>query len=367
MSLQKRPLYDSIDTAETIIVSGKGGVGKSTMSGALAYGQSAVHNQETELIDLDSAHSSFDTLGLPAEDTDAAELCNEVKTVSDNLRIILLSALVQDPKDIPDLNEQLETYVPDKGVLPVLRLAVHSRFFGIPSEHKSMSHVLQLMEILERRQHVVADYRDGSRGVQMVDLPEPDITVIDSENTQGLMAVISSLQFLEHSLINVRDRMNGSPLNPSNLGFQATIGRQPNIKAYAESSVGQNPEPTIEIMRQFCERMYDTRTRVVLVTNPGRNEVNQTVREAGHLLERGMQIDHVLMNRWPTDKRLVAGAKRWEHNLQERLGQLPSQAEIGFSRVDVSDPLENIDPEDSAVQEVCRRNLARIEETFSRS
>ncbi|PIQ76979.1 hypothetical protein COU78_06495 [Candidatus Peregrinibacteria bacterium CG10_big_fil_rev_8_21_14_0_10_49_24] len=365
MPVVNRPLYDSIQDTNLVIVSGKGGVGKSTMAGALSYGQSEIRNRNTNLIDLDAAHSSFDTLGLPTEETDRAELFNEIREVTDRLKVLLMSPLVRDPKDIDDLNQQLELYVPDQGVLPILRLAVHSRFFGIPSEHKPMSHVLQLMEILQNRTHFISDYREGTQGVSVQSLDIPDMTIIDSENTQGLMTVISSLQYLERSLINVRDRMQGNPLNPSNFGFQATIGRQPNIRRYAESSVGKNPEPTIDLMRQFCERMYDTRTGIVLVTNPGRNEVNQTTREAQHLLERGMHIDHVLMNRWPTDTHKIQGAEKWEHAMRDRLSALQSQRNIGFSRVSPDDPLEDIDPQSSTLQEECFRNLERIEKTFS--
>lgn len=365
MNIRHRSLEDSLQGTDTVLVSGKGGVGKSTIAAALAL-REAQHGKSTQLVDLDSAHSSLDTFGLPLEETHEAEMHNGIREVAKNLRVLLLTSLIRDPRDIDDLNEQLERFVPNEGVLPILRLAVHSRFFGIPSEHKPMAHVLQLVELLQHQRFYVCDYRDEHEGVTPVAVPYPDRTIIDSENTQGLTTVIRSLEYLERSLLNVQDRMEGSLLNPSNLGFQITVGRQPNIKAYAQSVVGHNPHHAIAVMRTFCEHMRSARTAIAIVTNPGRNEVNQTVREVEELVSGGTGVRHILMNRWPEQDSLQESALHWEQQLIEKLQRFPhtSSRQIGYSRV-ACGPLESVDPGNGSARETCMRNLEKIAKTFT--
>jgi len=357
-SLEETLSLDGQDNV--VLVSGKGGVGKSTIAAALALLSS--NDNITQLIDLDAAHSSLDSLGVEESETTVREEHNQIYEISDRFRVLLFTAIIKNPRTIDDLNRQLNALVQDTGILPILRLAVHSRFFGIPSDHKAMAYIIQLIEVLESKRYLQVDHGDPMR-LEVKDLePAAGVSIIDSENTQGLMSMLDSLQFLGKALLNLRERADGSIFNPSNLGFQTTIGRQPNIKEYLETSAGKSPDNVIEVMENFVKRMHSTRTKIVIVTNPGRNEVHQTAREVECL---NGKVDHILMNRWADSDE----ARHWESHLLDRLApHINGTNNVGYSRVELDKPLNKIDPiRNNMESSLCIENLETIAKSFSKA
>jgi hypothetical protein len=86
-----------------------------------------------------------------------------------------------DPKH-DKLNYYLDSLFNIEGsFLPLLRLAIHPTFVGMPLPHENVAYALQLLELFER--NTIYNIEDDKLVVNKLD-SDFDRRIIDSENTQ---------------------------------------------------------------------------------------------------------------------------------------------------------------------------------------
>ena len=302
-AMKEGKLTDVLGSQETVFVSGKGGVGKSTITGAIANGFEG--SGEVIVIDTDKAHSMLDTFGFSPEDIDKFTSKSDIIQVSrKKIQVLLTHDIIPEvPRDNEkhtELNRLLDRLIKDEGLLPLLRMAVHPTFLGIPLPYQDFARVIQIIELIKNHAYYKIDTsKQGSETLDYSLLESPaNKVLIDSENTQGLLRIINSLHKLQNSIKNMKSRKSGSIFNPANASFKAMLKYQPNLARVAESSLVENADHYGEVLRISQQYLVDeTQMAIVLVTQPGWNDLNQTIREIESLKKQGVLPAAVVLNK----------------------------------------------------------------------
>ncbi len=373
MPLVHRSLRESLgDPSESpiIIVSGKGGVGKSTISAALAQGL-ANQGQDIVISDLDGAPSSSDALGGTEKQRKQLEIENEVLEIREQIRVILLNTIIPDVAEeyledarayATELNRLLNALLQNEingqtTFLPVLRLAMQSLFYGIPTEAKDLAHIVQLMEIILQKRHFVTKTTPGDESITRSYLKPYDHLVIDTENTNNILRMLRVLKRLGRSMQNIHKSVHQSGILGVANTTRLTVRHTPNLNTYAESYVGHHPEEFIEASEQLRQLLFSTKTKLIIITNPGPSEIRKAIADIHTAQKTGRNIDHILMNRWPTDPRLQASSEQIEREFLEKMHT--DHGTIGYSRV-MPGALEQASPLDKNYTELQLANLLKI-------
>ena len=206
-----------------------------------------------------------------------------------------------------ELDKKLARYIPDEGVIPVVRLAAESARMGLLTSHDGAALILQLIELFENSRYFRVDTLapEGEQAVRKIDLAPAATTIVDTENSNNLIKLLSSTAMLETTLKDsgrlTRHRtMIERIANPlaaiESQVFMASMDNSPNLAAYGATDIARNFESGVTVIRSFIERIRGTRTKLVVVLNPDVNEVHQTARELVMLAGSPLKPAHIVVN-----------------------------------------------------------------------
>ena len=242
----------------TILFTGKGGVGKTTLSAATAL-RSAARGQRTLVISTDIAHSLADALDVP--------LGNEPRYISQNLEAAEL-----------DTAEELERYWGDvkRRIASVLREeGVEATAAGELAILPGLDEVLALVRIKRL-------YDGGAY----------DALIIDSAPTGAAMRLLSAPDLNRWYTKNL-------------LGFSRGIARAvwPAIRSMVKLPLGE--QMVAERIGQLFDQVKDLRdiltdsakTSVRLVLNPEHMALRETQRAYTYMNLFGLSVDAIFVNR----------------------------------------------------------------------
>ena len=353
MPITHRSVFESTQSKPTVIVAGKGGTGKSTALAAIA---SRLNNEGRRMLvgDLDGSPSASDSFGMSPDVRAKTMVRNDVLAIRENLDSVLIRPLLPEvttnsctttEQYASQLNANLEIYTDENihSFLPILRLAAQPEFYGVPAQTEVLAHIIQLTTLLREQVHIFTDRAQHT--IEKTCIAKPDVTMLDTENTNNLLKMLSIINRLSHSMRNM-----------ANKGFVEAKFLPKNLKQYRNTKIGKNPESFIESAASLKEHMQ-TETGLVLVTNPGGNEITQTIDEILQLTERGKPPDHIIMNRWPSRKKDRRLAKIQEKHFLATLDLL--EADIGYSRVQPN-VVQLVVPGEDAFQELQLQNLENL-------
>ena len=287
------------DLPSTIIVTGKGGVGKSTTLAAIAK-KLRTMGFSVLIADLDGSPNATDSFGYPEEIEDRLIEKNDVFQIADGIHCVLLRNLVPEipfvPRELPQdyakrLNDVLDPLTNPNihPFLPILRPASMSEFFGFPANVEQISMMISLVTILQEQRHIVTDTLNNCVEVQQFD--RPDFVLIDTENTNNALKTLNLISLISHSMRNLAAK-----------GAIGKLALPANLKSYTNTPVGKDPEEFICAAEKLRDHIADFHTKLVMVTGPGGNQVSQALREMRILDSKGKSPNHVFMNHWPENE-----------------------------------------------------------------
>lgn len=333
---------------ETVIDSGKGGVGKSTLTSIISTGL-AHSGFNTLVLDTDPAHSMLDAFGQGhgAELEGQTKLIEIRRKLKAHIRLLLTHDIVpeifQDDEGHTELNRLMDRMLKEEGLLPLLRLAIHPTFMGLSLPYGDFSRVLQLVEVMVAQAYYEIDTtRQGEESLEYKPVGQkPDKVVIDAENTQGFIKTVQGLKYLRRTIENMLERREGTMFSVKNAGFRLMMADQPNIAAVVKSGIISNAGQYGKMLVEAQERLMDrTKTAVIITTQPGWNDLQQTIRELKSLELRGITPAAVVLNKCAGSKH----ADKWAE-AYDQLGYPETaliRVESEFEEVDPLDDLLNI-------------------------
>ena len=349
-------LWDSANFQDVIVI-GKWWVGKSTIAAAIAL-MFSQDGEQTIASDMDASHSLSDSLGLSRDD-----LKDGTFGVRYNKHLFLyfLGQIVPDffsDKGHNLLNEALDTLLSwDHSMLPLLRLAVHPTFAGLPLPHQNIAYVLQLLDAYRLwKFHTI----DG-QSIQTRQGDDFEKRLIDCENTQWFIRVILAILSIENTLKNIHKAFHGT-LSEKATGTltREAIKRQANLLKLAQSDVVKNYKAFTQEIVKFHQDI--TKAKIIVVTQPGWNDLQQTIAEVRFLVELGIRPTHILVNKW--NDSMAKDPHTTQDIFDELKKSLPDA--IGISVVDSDFQMVSPRLPQNKRKLVAQRNLQGIIESFER-
>lgn len=303
-------LAEILEDKEAVIVSGKGGTGKSTMSTMISCGLMQAGNNVLTL-DTDPSHSILDAFGFPLDitDDDKARLVRVAELMDSYVDLLMTHEIVpevyEDDEKHTELNRLLTALVKNIGLLPLLRIVIHPKFFGPSEGHENTARVLQLVEVLMLNNYYEIDTSvRGEERLSYESLPvKPDKVLVDSENTKGLLRIITRLEYFRKTIEMLKHRTASTlTVNPRELWergtTQLTLSRQKSLGDLAGSDVVKLADFYGGVLSNAQSKLVDaTKTAVVIVTQPGWTDLNQTRRELKDLGRWGVTPAAVILNK----------------------------------------------------------------------
>ena len=361
------------EETKTVIVTGKGGVGKSTVSSAIALAN-ARDGMNVLGVDMDGSPSMSDAFGESDEmvDQNHNKLVQISLDTKGSIRVALLSEMIPHvggshrekqkkyEKEVERLSAGL---IPDKidgkeSYAPVLLLALQSVHFGIPVETKNLAHIVQLAEMYANKRHLVSDFESGKERAYAQSIADVNRFIFDTENTNNLIHLVESLRQLVDIVTDVAGRDPIGRLVANTISMYYKI-----MKQYMRSNVSKKPEGFAAAAGGLQEEIMGCRTKVLCVTNPGLTEVSKTIRDVERILRTGRAVDAVIMNRWPSDPLHQTEAAKAEKSLLESLDAFGS--DMSFHRVEIpGEGLHIVSPSEARASKKQRDNIGKMAEAL---
>ncbi len=363
----EKSIWDSIWDSQNIIISGKWGVGKSTISAAIALKYSEKW-EKTIAIDMDAAHSLADSLGyniwkIPEWTTNLQH--------TDNLTLYFLGtiipsffpwetfeSLLKSGVDFDQLNHYLDSLVDKKdSFFSLMRMGTYDNFVSIAKDHENVAYILQLLDLFEKWiLYQIHGTQIRSRYIETSD----SRIIIDSENTKWLLRVLKGLISVKTSISNMHKAFHGSLIQQAwKVVTKQAIKWQDTLLKFAQWDIVENPEEYIDESIHFIQSVIHA--KIVIVTAPWYNEINQTITEIQQLIDLGIPPSHILVNKYKDhyDKDPEMTSEAYKH-----LCESIPQENIGITKVKsdfkMTDPrdYENIKKKNTS------NNLRKIAESI---
>jgi arsenite-transporting ATPase len=262
-----------------ILVSGKGGVGKTSLALATALG-AAEHGHRVAVLSTDAAHSLGDALGRPVG-PDAVEVADRVEARE-------VSALVELDRSWEAIRRFYQTLLfSDADELVAEELLVLPGF----------------EELVALR--AVKEVEDGGAH---------DVCIVDCAPTAATLRMLRLPDILRHFMENVFGwkRRSSRMLRPmaKRIGVERFIPPEEFWESFEQLYAG------VEAVRQIL--LDESRTSARLVTNPTRVVVDETRRAFSYLCLHGIATDALLVNRVLPPEATGGYFGRWaEHERRE--------------------------------------------------
>ena len=353
----ERSLFESLANSRDNIVSGKWWVWKSTISAALSlYFSDQVLS--TIAVDMDASHSLWDSLWC---DIEKNRKWTFSKKFNENLVLYFLSKIVpyfdNDTKH-EKLNHYLDNLFNIKwSFLPLLRLAIHPTFAGMPLPHENVAYAIQLLELFERNK--IYDIEDDKL---VVNEPEWKFErrIIDSENTQWLMRVINSILAIKQTLTNINTSFYWNPIQKAKgVKTKIWISSQANLFKLAQSDLIRNYMNYIWDIVRFHSTMFNA--SLIIITQPWYNDLNQTINDIEALKIMWIVPKHILVNKYKDHYNKDRDSTR---KIYEMLLASFPEDEIWITPVDSDFRILNPFVPEKEKQEITKENLWNIARTF---
>lgn len=353
----ERTLFESLWNTKDNIVSWKWWVWKSTVSAALSLYYSE-QVWQTIAIDMDASHSLWDSLWC---DIEKNKTWTFSKNFNENLVLYFLSKIIpyfdNDPKH-DKLNYYLDSLFNIEGsFLPLLRLAIHPTFVGMPLPHENVAYALQLLELFER--NTIYNIEDDKLVVNKLD-SDFDRRIIDSENTQWLMRVINSILAIRQTLTNINQSFYWSTIQKTKrIKTKIWIASQDNLNKLAQSDLIKNYENYIWDILKFHLTMFNA--SLIIVTQPWYNDLNQTITDIWALKTMWIIPKHILVNKFRDH---FNKDKNSTKKIYEMLLKSFPDDEIWITPIDSDFKMLNPFAPEKEKQETTKENLWNIAQTF---
>jgi len=352
----EQSLHDSIWESDHIITSWKWWVWKSTVSWALALDFSKTV-KNTIAVDMDAAHSLWDSLWLEIDESRNGTFSVDYDK---KLKLYFLSQIIPDiynDKNFEQLNWYLDNLLTEgDSILPLLRLAMHPHFSGMPLPHENAAYVLQLIELFENDTLYNIDEKQSIK--QIINW-KPEKIIIDSENTKWLIRVINSVLSIENTLKNLQSAFHWSTFEKAKWAItRQALKMQTNIHKLAKSELVKNQEKYSKQAIDFHSKIV--KASVIIVTQPWTNDLKQTLREIEDLWKMWMLPKHVLVNKY--NQHHDKSPKATKAIYQELLKNIPNS--VWLSVIDSDFQVVNPENSKDEQKEIITQNLENIAKTF---
>lgn len=302
--MRDQSVFQSINDSQDIIVSWKGGVGKSTISAALALHYSE-NNEKTIAIDMDAAHSISDSLWYDiwkVPEGTSSVMCNENlslyflwKIIPDFFEWETLKLIQETWVDFTKLNNYLDSIVDrESSFLSLMRLATYDNFVSIAKDHENVAYIIQLLDLFEKSLiHKIEWTNISSQKIDNIHARR----IIDSENTKWLMRILKSLVSVKTTITNMHKAFHWNFTQKASWTItREAIKRQDTLYKFANWPIAKSPESYISGSENFLRSII--KAKVIIITAPGYNEINQTIQEIGQLIAQWITPAHIVVNKY---------------------------------------------------------------------
>ena len=235
---------------------GKGGVGKTSSTVALALYLSSQRNKKVAVVDYDGGHSVANTLGLSSK-----LVPNVINKTDHNLSIVV----VENTSFVPikeakrrgfTIDQYLQQFPGSLGILPLSDMVCE--FFGVLTDVITMQKFAILVDVLaqlekEKYTHVI----------------------IDVEPTAGLERLLTNAESTVHSLLNLQNKGRAE---------LALIGvKWPEIRAYLKGEYIRHADQHCVQIQRTVKRLKAS--KYFIVCTPEASPVDQTF-EVRRIIEK---------------------------------------------------------------------------------
>lgn len=288
-------LLNHLEQKKVIFVGGKGGVGKTTSSAALAV-YFANRKQKTLVISTDPAHSLGDAFAL--------KLSHKATTITPYLDAIELDTHHIVHKHFEQVEQTLKGYT-NPEMMPKLREFLKLSHHAPGAEEAAMLEAIcqQLVEAQTKYDHIIFDTAPTGHTLRLLSLPE-----MMQAWTDGLLAQQKRQTKLREATQNLDRQRNFNPFIKENNRFEQAV------------SVLEKRRQLFSSARDILHN--DEQTAIVLVLIAETLPIAETKRalqqlKASHLPCSGLIVNQILTDNQPND----FWQKRYARQ-QEIIGQI---------------------------------------------
>ncbi len=300
-------LVSTLQSKRAIVVMGPGGVGKTTVSAALALSTSQTGKQ-TLAVTVDPSLRLRDALGMQGR-------IGELETIpagEGNLQALLLDTQTE-------MDRFVREYVKD----PRIRTAIMSNIFYQKAAATAVG-THEYMAMIRLHDMV----KSGSYDVVVTDTPPTEHAVDFLESPKRLARLLSHDSF--RLAAGLMQRSGRGVLRLSGLVTRG-LSRFVDLSSFYSLldfvlSFGTLYDDLLEISRWFMEFIAGPQCGIVVVTQASRQRINDSIRFVQRLKDLGIQVDALVVNmvyRW--QNRPPSGSVR-----SEVFSDLFSEPEVAF-------------------------------------
>ncbi|MBS9779754.1 MAG: ArsA family ATPase [Moraxellaceae bacterium] len=272
-------LFDNLLEKQVIFVGGKGGVGKTTCSSALAV-YFANLGRKTLIISTDPAHSLGDALAI--------KLSHKKTKINENLDAIELNSEVIVHQHFSQVEKTLQAYTnPD--MMPKLREFLKLSHHAPGAEEAGMLEAIcrHLVEAKNDYQHIIFDTAPTGHTLRLLELPE-----MMQAWTDGLLAQQRRQKKLREASQNLDNQRNFNPFVKENDRWQKAVSvLEKRRQLFTQArDILHNPRQTAIVLVLIAETLPIAETKRAL----------QQL-QANHLPCQGLIINQVLDEQQPNE------------------------------------------------------------------
>ena len=270
---------DLLHDKEICICAGPGGVGKTTISAAIALGMAA-EGKKAAVLTIDPAKRLANSLGL-------AELGNEETRVEVEASGELWAMMLDAKRTFDDL---IERHAPDERTRDaVLQNRIYQQLSSAVAGSQEYMAMEKLYELYQEERYdlLVLDTPPTRNALDFLDAPERLTRFIDSRSLQF---------FLKPGRAGLKILGRGTGLLFSTLKRITGVDLLQDLSDFFQSFGGM-AEGFEERARRVNELLSDRRTAFFIVTSPERDSIDEAIFFHRRLKEGGLPFGGVIVNR----------------------------------------------------------------------